>query len=144
MAEKTNALAALAGLELEPDRAGRLTLLHPGTQMPLTDKSGKEAYIDLLSSDSEVAEKHRKEIRTARMRTRNPNKIDLDAESNELLARLTTGWYLVDFTGNPIDVPFTRENALAIYGNHKMAWLTDQADSFAGERANFLQASSTS
>lgn len=140
---KTTVANAFAALELQVDTANRMVILHPGTRMPLKDASGIEAYVDVLSGDSDVAEKFRKEIRAARLRTRNPSKFDADKENRELLGMLTTGWYLLDFNGTPIDLEHSRASAIELFANHKMAWLTDQVDEFAGDRANFFKASST-
>ena len=68
----------------------------------------------------------------------------IEAEGNDLLAALTKGWKLVDLDGNPIDVPFSQENARELYALTAVAWLRDQVDEYIGDRANFSKASSKS
>jgi hypothetical protein len=138
-------MSNLEALEIEVDKPSRMVILHPKTNLPMKDIEGKEAYIDVYSSDSVIAVKFKREIKTARLRTRNPNSVTgetLDSESAELLAALTAGWYLVDFSGNQIDLPFSRDSAAKMYSNNRNQWLTDQVDAFSGARGNFLGASS--
>lgn len=139
-------MSKLTGLELEGvDTPSRMTILHPITNMPMVDVDGKEAWIDLYSTDSEVARKFGREMKTARLRERNPNSMTGEKlENNEvdLYAALTAGWYLLDLANAPVDMPFSRSEAVGLYGNHKMAWLLEQVASFASARANFSKASS--
>ena len=138
-------MASLEDLELEVDKPSRMVILNPRDNMPMKDKDGKEAYVDVYSSDSDIGRKFTREITTARLRTRNPNALTgdkLEGEKVDLLAALTAGWHLVNFVGDPIDMECTRENARKLYSNNKMQWLADQVDSFAGTRANFSRASS--
>jgi hypothetical protein len=140
-------MASLSDLELEVDKPSRMTILDPATNLPMQDKAGKQAFIDVYSADSEIARKFRREIKTSRLRARNPNALNgdkLEAEDVQLLAALTAGWYLVTRAGEPIEIECTRENAAKIYANHKMAWLADQVDAHAGSRGNFSKPSSTS
>lgn len=140
-------MSGLDALELEVDTPSKMTILDPRTNLPLRDIEGNEAYIEVYSSDSQIARKFKRAIKTSRMRVRNPNSLTgekLENEDAELLAELTTGWYLVDpGTGARIDLPYSRENARKLYGNHKLAWLYDQVDAHAGNRANFFKAAST-
>lgn len=134
-----------AALELETDKPGRMIIVHPVSRQPLRDAEGKEAYIDLYSADSEVARKHHRTVQRRRLAMRGRGKLtpeELDAENVELLAALTTGWYLLDLAGNVIDVPSNAENAREIYGNSKIAWLREQVDEYAVDRGNFSMASS--
>src|SRR3990167_1599187 len=118
-------MATIEDLELEVDKPSRMIVLDSATNLPMKDKQGKEAYVDIYSSDSEIARKFKREIKTSRLRMRNANALSgqkLEDEDVRLLAAMTTGWYLVSRTGEPVDLEFTRENALKLYGNHKMAW----------------------
>lgn len=138
-------MAKLEDLELQVDTPSRMVILSPRDSLPMKDKEGKEAYVDVYSSDSEVARKFRTEIKTSRLRLRNPNALNgekLESEDIELLAALTSGWYLVNFEGEPIDLDCTRDNARKVYAKGSMAWLKDQVDQHAGNRANFSRASS--
>jgi hypothetical protein len=139
-------MSKFSGLELEVEAPFRLTLLHPVTRQPLRDTEGKEAYIDHYSADSEIARKHQRAVQRRRLAMRGRLKItpeELEAEATEVLAALTAGWYLVDLKGNPIDLPFTQENARELYGNSAVGWLREQIDESAADRANFSKGSST-
>lgn len=138
-------MAKLEDLELEVDKPSRMPILDPRTNLPMADKEGNPAYVEVYSSDSDIASKFRREIKTSRLRTRNPNALTgdkLESEDVELLAALTAGWHLVTFDREPIEVECTRDNARKLYANHKMKWLADQVDAHAGNRANFSKASS--
>lgn len=140
-------MAKLEDLELEVDKPSRMTLLDPVTNLPMKDKAGKEAYVDVYSSDSDIARKIKREIKTSRLRMRNANALNgqkLEDEEVQLLAALTAGWYLVSRVGEPIELDCTRDNALKLYANHKMAWLYDQIDAHAAARGNFSKAASNS
>lgn len=134
-------------LALEVDKPSRMTIQHPHTNLPLRDKEGNEAYIDLHSSDSGVARKAQRMITNGRLNMRNRNKITaerLETEGTELLADLTVGWRLVGLDGELLDVPFSRQNAVELYENTAMAWLREQVDQFTADRASFSAAPSTS
>ena len=150
-------MAGIEDLELEVDKPSRMIVLHPATNLPMKTKDtvgedgqpieGRVAYVDVYSSDSQTAVKLRQEIKTARLRQRNPNAMTgakLESEGVELLAALTAGWFLVSLSGDPVDLEFSRENARKLYANHKMAWLYEQVDAHAGARGNFSKASSPS
>lgn len=133
-----------AALELETDKPSRMSIVHPVSRQPLRDAEGKEGYIELYSADSDVARKHHRNIQRRRLAMRGRGKLtpeELDAENIELLAALTTGWYLLDLAGNLVDVPCNAENAREIYGNNKIAWLREQVDEYAVDRGNFSTAS---
>lgn len=133
-------------IALEVDKPSRMTIRHPHTNMPLRDKAGEVAYIELFSSDSGKARTAQRAITNGRLAMRNRNKLTaerLETEGTELLADLTVAWRLVGLDGEPLDVPFNRTNAVDLYADPKMAWLREQVDEFTADRANFSQASST-
>lgn len=135
-----------AGLGIAVDKPARMTIRHPDTRQPIKDADGKEAYIDLYSSDSEAARKHQRAISKRRLAQRDRSKItpeEIESDGTGLLAALTAGWYLVALSGAPINVPFTPENAAELYSEPEQAWLREQVDVFVVDRGNFLKASST-
>jgi len=135
-----------SGLELEVEQPFRLILLHPITRQPLRNGDGREAYIDHYSADSEIARKHQRAVQRRRLAMRGRLKItpeELEAEATEVLAALTVGWHLVGLKGDPIDTPFTTENARELYSDPRVAWLREQLDESAADRANFSKGSST-
>lgn len=139
-------MSKFGGLALEVDAAARMVINHPSTGMPIKDAEGNEAYIELHSSDSEIARKSQRDITTGRLRMRNRDAIDaarLEREGTELLADLTAGWNLLSPDGDKIDVPFSRANAIELYSDRHMAWIREQVDAFVANRANFSKASST-
>lgn len=138
-------MPGLDSLELDVDKPARMIILDPRNNLPMKGKDGKEAYVDVYSSDSEIARKFNRQIKTARLRTRNPNAITgdkLEEEDVERLAALTSAWHLVAFDGETIELECTNENAKKLFANNKLQWLVEQIDTFAGSRANFSKASS--
>lgn len=139
-------MAKFDALALEVEKPSRMAVLHPVTRQPLRDPKGAEAYIDLYSGDSEQARRQHRAIMRRRVAVRRTklNVEEIEAEQIELLAVLTAGWYLLDLNGNPLEVPFSVENARELYGLAATAWLRDQVDEHIGDRGNFSKASSAS
>lgn len=146
MSKSSTATGATAALGLDVERPTKVILVHPVTGQDLVDKADKTkvAFVEVYSADSKRADQARKTIRLARMRSRNPNKVDHEQEAADLLAALSVSWYLVDFDGNAIDLVFNVENAAELYAAPETRWLTDQVDTGAGDRGNFMKASSQS
>lgn len=136
--------AALAAMSLDTEKPARVMLVHPVTGEEMVDKAGKPAFVDVYSTDSQIADKARRRIRLARQAQRVPGKIDLDAENAQLLAACTASWHLVDLAGNPIDIECTPEDAAAVYSHNGTRWINEQVTLGAGFRANFAKASSSS
>ena len=134
-------------LALAVDEPEKMIIVHPHTRQPLRHKeSGEEGYIELYSSDSDIARKHSRNIQRRRLNMRGRGKLtpeEIEAEATSLLVALTVSWNLVGLDGDPLDVPFTQENARELYSEHVMAWLREQVDEFTADRSNFSQASST-
>lgn len=138
-------MSKFSGLELAVEKPIRLVLLNPVTRQPIRDKEGKESYIEHFSGDSEIARKHQRTVQRRRLAMRGRAKItpeELEAEGNDLLAALSTGWYLVSLDGNPIDVPFNVENARELYASPATAYIREQLDESASDRGNLSTASS--
>lgn len=135
-----------AALSLEVEKPGRMIIRHPGTQAPLVDGEGREGWIEVFSSDSDVANRQRRAVQNRRMddfrNKRRPTVEEAEADGLDLLAAITAGWYLVGPDGAVLDVPFSRDAARELYASAGTAWLRDQVDIFAGDRANFVKASS--
>lgn len=138
-------MSKFAALQLAVDKTCRLPLLHPVTRKPLVDAQNKQAYIEHYSIDSEPARKHKQSIVDERLEMRGRATVtgqQLDTEGFALLAALTAGWYLLGLDGAPLEVPFTAENARELYAEPGAAWIVEQLDKSAGERRNFVKASS--
>jgi hypothetical protein len=131
------------------DEPYRVVLIDPKTDEPLVDLNGGEAYIDVLSSQSDAGRKFdrdRQKVITRRaMRNRSQDIVDDDQfEVNILkLARLTKGWHLVDpVSKESIDADFSQDAAVEFYKLplafpfYMQAWLA------ANEPANFMKGSS--
>lgn len=137
----------LDSLGLDIDTPSKMTINHPTTGQPLVDEAGNEAYLELLSADSEAAGQHEHEVLDRRLkpgRKNQPTARSLEADDVELWVRLCKGWHLVALDGRAIDLPFTQVNVKAIFGSRRMLWLKEQARSFINERANFSKTSSSS
>lgn len=123
-----------------------MIIIHPVTRQPLKDAKGKDAYIELYSTDSEICRRHfreqnrRRTLPNGNMRPTTPEQNE--ADTVQLLVALTTGWYLVGMDGNHIDVPFNAQNAADLYAATSMAWVRAQVNEFVTEIANFAKASS--
>lgn len=140
-------MSKFSGLALAVEKPQRMPLLHPTTNEPLKDDKGREAYIDLYSSDSDVARKQERAISRRRLNVRGRTKVspeEIESASLDMLVAITAGWHLVDLAGKAIDVQFNASNARELYEEAELSWVRDQVDQFAGDRANFLPASSTS
>jgi hypothetical protein len=136
--------AALSALSLAVDKAQRMPLLHYQSRQPLRDAEGHEAYIEIYSSDSDIARKHNRETQRRRLNMRGRGRLspeELEAEATDLLVALTTGWFLLTPDGEPLGLPFTAENARKVYD--KVTWIREQVDEFAADRGNFTPASSS-
>lgn len=141
-------MSKFAALALPVDVPARMTICHPTTGKPLADKDGQVAWLELLSQDSAAAEAHDRRAQEERMAQ--PVRQKTSPEETDLaicrrLAALTTGWRLLDFEGNPIDVPFSPADAVDLYaGGGPFNWLREQALIFLSSRANFPLRSSKS
>lgn len=136
-----------AGLSIPVDEAARLELMNPKSNTVLRDLDGKACYVDLLSADSPVAKDHERRVSARLTSSRRSGRgyppEEMEADGVELLARLTTGWYLVNFDGLPLDIKFSLENARLFYAQPGMQWARRQVNSFVADVANFVKASST-
>jgi len=139
-------MSKFAGLGAEVDATRRLVLQHPVTGQPLRHAETKEeAWIDLLPMDSEAARKHERAALNRRI-ARRANKVkaeELEAETTELLAKLTRGWSLVTLSGKPLSVPFSEANAVELYSEPELSWVKRQVNEFVADVGNWTPANST-
>lgn len=134
-------------IALPVEQPARLTILDPKRRAPLVDAKGEPAWIELYSSDSAISRRHRRALQQRSLNTRGRSKVtpeEIEEDALDLLAALTSGWRLLNFDGSPLEVEFSIANARELYAHPGMNWLREQVDEFAGDRANFSQASSTS
>lgn len=125
---------------IEISKPVRMHILIPWTTQRLVDRDGKEAYLDLYSSDSPVGQRFQLDITESRLRNPRTTAEKLLEERNAHLAAQTAGWHLVGKNFEPIDIPFSTANATELYG--EMVWLREQAENFIADRRNFALASS--
>lgn len=136
-----------AALAANVAEAFNMPILHKDTEAVLKDQAGKEAYIALLSIDSEAGREIERshnlaQVRQARSGRNLRNDRDFTEQQIETLIALTAGWYLVDHDGNPIDVPFSPENAREFWHEPGLGHLRRQAWVFVNTAGNFIKASS--
>lgn len=99
----------------------RVKLIDPLTDMPLKDKDGAQAYIDVQSAQSETGrsfDRMRQQASLSRMNlgTVVEDEADPLKQNAEKLAALTVGWHLVDpVTKEALDVECSREAAAELY-----------------------------
>ncbi len=139
-------MSKFSALALEVDKPGRMVVVHPVSRQPLRDAEGNEAYIDLYSGDSEAARKHQRAVQRRRLNMRGRGKVtpeELEGDGVDLLSALTVGWYLLDFAGGKIDVPFNADNARELYSTPALSWIREQVDEYVADRGNFSKASPT-
>jgi len=146
---KGNSHDPFASLALAVNDARRMPILHPKTNNPLKSRTnGAEAYIDLISSDSDRARFQLRE--TLRRRMAAAQRVgrarvtpeEQEAEGVDLLVSMTTGWLLLTPDGDPIDVPCTPENARLLYDDNRFFWIKRQVDEFTADAGNFMPNSS--
>lgn len=134
-------MSRFAGLALPVDQPARMIISTPDEGGTLRNReTGEDAWIDLLSADSEVARAHDRALRDRIMRHRRPLSSD-EAEQwgTDLLAKLTRGWSLVTLDGEPIDLPFSEAAARELYAMPELRWLRDQIDRFVADRGNWVR-----
>lgn len=121
-------------LEIPVDQPARVNLVHPVSKKPLG------AWISVYSIESPVAQAFQREIidRRLREKVRTVSAETVELETSEMLARLTVDWSLADLRGNPLSIPFSFENALALYRNPRLAWIRSQVNEFVSDLGNFL------
>lgn len=114
---------------------------------PLVGTDGKEAYIDVLSAQSDVGRKFDRERSQASQRRAMVGlntEDDALAENIEKLARLTVAWNLVDpVSKEPLGVPVSVDAAKAFYALPGAFHFYIQAWVGANEPTNFIKRSPT-
>jgi len=145
--DKESIMSKFDALALAVDQPSRMTILHPATRQPLRNGTGEEAWIDLLSDDSQAAQAYDDRISDIRIQNRQMGSIlPTAAETRQMvigrLAALTVGWHLVALDGSPLDVPFNAANVSELYAVPSMAWLREQVAVHISRRANFTPRSS--
>jgi hypothetical protein len=124
----------------------KVELIDPGTDLPIVDKQGNTAFVEVLSGDSEVGrefdKQRRKQQMMRAMRGRNQMLAQEDPldENQAKLARLTRSWHLVEpGTGELVDLPCNEQTALELYSDGGAQWLYRQVFLGANEVANFIK-----
>lgn len=140
MASKFAALAA------NVSDSFNMPIISPLTEGVLKDHEDKQAYISLLSADSDAGRKvdraqSTQAVRKLRSGRNLQDDEDLTEGQIEKLVALTTGWYLVDLDGNPLEVEFSPQNARELWNDPAMGWLRRQAWVFVNTAANFIKSS---
>jgi hypothetical protein len=133
---------SLSSLGLDVAAPVNVTILNPKTRQPIRDTEGKEAFITLVSPDHPDVQKVQKAAINKRLKARGraPNLTadELEAERAETLVAATKGWYLVNFDGSPINVPFNESVAREVYTKPEFSWLREQVSEAFDDRATFL------
>lgn len=143
-------MSKFAALASNLTDAFNMPILSPNTEAVLKDADGREAFISLLSSESEPGRKADRAYTLAKARKSHSgrNQVSLDDvdafldHQIEKLTVLTTGWHMVDLDGNFIDVPFSPQNARELWSDPGLEWLRMQAWTFVSAAANFMPRSS--
>lgn len=122
-----------------PSEEGRwLEIRHPITGAPMVHEDGRPLRIRVRGVDSSTFAKIR-EGKLRRLFVEGlPAEEDPHKRDAATLADLLVGWEGLVWRG--VDLPFTRAAAVEVLT--ETPWLREQIERFAGERANFLPASS--
>ena len=113
-----------------------LHLRHPGTGAKLYDKENNPVGLYILGRDSDafIASNHAKNnARLNDVEAPKPTSESIENDNIDLLAGLTVGWAHVKHKD---EETFTRELVSDFYRTYR--WAYEQANSFAGERGNFI------
>lgn len=124
----------------------QVELLDLKTDLPIKDKDGRVAFIEVLSNDSKEAREFDKQRRAAStrriMRSGSANSAgdDDQLEGNiAKLAHLTKKWHLVDPVAKEvIDVPCTEEAAIELYSDPDTHYIYRQVWVACIDTANFM------
>jgi hypothetical protein len=130
-----------AGLEVSGAPA-RMMVIHPATgEILVRNDTNAECWIEAYPAQSKRGTEIDREIRIKAMRSRGgvgvvtPRMIE--EQQIVKLGQLTTAWNLALLDGTPIDVPYTEEDAIELYGLPNAAWLRDQLFVFVQNLGNF-------
>lgn len=133
-------------LSANTEQTFKVVLISPYDDLPIADKSGKEAYIEVLSSDSDIGRAFDKNRRQAAQQRAMRGRSALLAQDDPLeenqakLSKLTRSWHLVDpSTKEVLTVPCTEQNALELYSDGGAQWIFRQTWLGAIETANFIR-----
>jgi len=141
-------------LGVATEASSKMQIVLPGEIDPLVDKANVEAFIAFMPWDSDVGRKFDQDLQREAVRKgfRQKSRSELRAEAESVdavreqadrLSALAVGWHLVDpETRQPIDVPFSKENAHELFMAPEMAWLRRQCWVFVANEANFMRRSS--
>jgi hypothetical protein len=143
-------MSKFGNLSASVDETFKVVLIDPITDQPITtgEDPPRQAYIEVLSADSDVGRSFDREQRSATMRRAGRGRLQADDDGLEQniakLALLTRSWLLVDpVTREPIDVPCTPDNARELYSQGGTAYIFRQVFVEATAPANFIKRSST-
>lgn len=126
-------------LKLDVDESVKMEIARPDTGETLLDKDDNPAYLMLLSMESETGKNARHRIQNKMMQKQNKKQTAEAMEEQEidLISELVTGWYLVDFNGEPVEEEFNKDNVKKLL--REASWIREQASEFANDLGNFTQ-----
>ena len=123
-------------LSLKVETPHRVLLLLPNGE-EWKDADGKQAYIDVLSTDSDKNAEASREISDRRM---NGEEFSGEAEMRARLPFLTCGWYLLNFAGQMVSDTYSLEAARDLYSGRARDFITRQVVAGAFNPSNFMPA----
>jgi len=123
-------------ISLNVETPHRVLLLLPNGD-EWNDVDGKQAYIDVLSTDSEKNADASREIADRRMKG---EEFTGEAEMRARLPFLTCGWHLIGFDGKVISDEYSLEAAKELYSGRARDFITRQVVAGAFNPSNFMPA----
>lgn len=132
------------------EEGAAMTVVHPTTGEELTyiDDDGEEKPIRIfLKGNDSIAFRNRMDYhmrKNGRNEKKQPSLADIQSQSADLLAAVTTGWEGITWMvgGVKQELTFSKENARMIYTER--SWLRKQVDEFVAEPENFFENNSNS
>ena len=136
-------MSKLSALSLS-DTPYKMPVINPktGVVMKTNEENPREAFIMVKSISSVEANDFKRRTYEEARKSRKRKELGMPYDevidrTAEMLAELTTGWFLVDFNGEVIDEPFSFEAAKRIYSEPPLDWLRRQVDEAVNDDANF-------
>ncbi|MFV1943912.1 hypothetical protein VPH49_24240 [Pseudomonas luteola] len=113
-----------------------LHLRHPTTGEKLYTEDGQPITIRMAGTDSSIYRNAIKDMVRQRKGVKTTTPEQGEAFALDLLTSITLDWKNIVLSDDGEPLQFSPENARNLYAEY--TWIREQADEFAGDRANFL------
>lgn len=124
---------------LASEEGAWMDVCDPATGEPVLNDAGKPVRIRLVGVDSPRYRAKQHEYmnrRLSKMKVNLGTAAQMEADGLDLVTACTVGWEGMIKGGKPWD--YSPANARALYATPALRFIKEQADTFIGERSNFL------